>query len=625
MPSRESGPRLRLGVVVLVIALGSGFGPRPIRATTQSVADLSGIYAGHIGVERLSRPYGYIAPGDSLRLQLCLVNRGTVDTGSVTGELLAVNRVASPSEPQVFGVLQAGWEICRYFDIVVDGSCGMTVVPTLRLTAGQAEPRDLWLPYLHIGQWREFSGESFSDVFGPELPPGWTTQSLSGTPNPWFIKDTVPPTHRSRAFIADPGTVSDSVLTGPSFRVPLIGAHVEFQHAFDLEGLVDGGVLEISIDGGAFRDIIAAGGIFQRGGYNGVVVRGPLAGRPTWTGSSKGDYLTTVLLPPQASGSTAVVRWRMATDAGGPGLGWSVAYRYLDMPVCGEAVPANIDVDRKSELALYRPDDGRWSFLESRSGYTHPVTFSWGADADVPVAGDFDGDGLADITIYRPSTGHWFILRSTSNFTVWDTVQWGIPGDIPAPGTFAGAGPSDITVFRPSHGTWHIIYLGNTVHRTVEYQLGGSGDVPAPADFDGDTRSDFAVFRPSTGEWLVLLSTTAFDSIVGYQWGTAGDIPVPGDYDGDRKADLAVYRPSNGTWYILSSASGFTVGYGYVWGLSTDVPVPGDYDGDGRVDITVWRPSSGHWFILKSGTQFTQWDTFEWGDARDVPVLGPRR
>ena len=33
----------------------------------------------------------------------------------------------------------------------------------------------------------------------------------------------------------------------------------------------DGGVLEISIGGGAFQDILAAGGTFGVGGYNGTI------------------------------------------------------------------------------------------------------------------------------------------------------------------------------------------------------------------------------------------------------------------------------------------------------------------------------------------------------------------
>src|SRR5439155_2749609 len=83
----------------------------------------------------------------------------------------------------------------------------------------------------------------------------------------------------------------------------------------------DGGVLEISIDGGAFQD--AAGFIFQ-GGYNGTISTccgNPLAGRQSWTGSSGGFITTSVTLP---QGHTIALRWRMGSDNGGSGQGWRI-------------------------------------------------------------------------------------------------------------------------------------------------------------------------------------------------------------------------------------------------------------------------------------------------------------
>ena len=48
-----------------------------------------------------------------------------------------------------------------------------------------------------------------------------------------------------------------------------------------------GAVLEISIDGGAFADIIDAGGSFVTGGYGNTIsdaTDSPIGGRPAWTG-----------------------------------------------------------------------------------------------------------------------------------------------------------------------------------------------------------------------------------------------------------------------------------------------------------------------------------------------------
>jgi hypothetical protein len=83
-------------------------------------------------------------------------------------------------------------------------------------------------------------------------------------------------------------------------------------------------VLEVSIDGGPFQDILAAGGFFGQGGYNGTISAccgNPLAGRNAWTGSSGGFIETDVGLP---QGHTIVLRWRMGTDSSVSGQGWRI-------------------------------------------------------------------------------------------------------------------------------------------------------------------------------------------------------------------------------------------------------------------------------------------------------------
>src|SRR6185369_1053891 len=84
----------------------------------------------------------------------------------------------------------------------------------------------------------------------------------------------------------------------------------------------DGGVLEISINGGAFTDIVTAGGSFVTGGYTGAIATNfssPIAGRQAWSGISGGGatpvYITTTANLPAASlGQPTVLRWRVATD-----------------------------------------------------------------------------------------------------------------------------------------------------------------------------------------------------------------------------------------------------------------------------------------------------------------------
>ena len=95
----------------------------------------------------------------------------------------------------------------------------------------------------------------------------------------------------------------------------MVSARLTFRHNFNFEASnvdpnlgFDGGVLELSTDGGnTFQDILAAGGSFVIGGYNRTISadRGsPIAGRRAWSGNSEG-FVTTRGEPPSGSDATA--------------------------------------------------------------------------------------------------------------------------------------------------------------------------------------------------------------------------------------------------------------------------------------------------------------------------------
>jgi len=95
------------------------------------------------------------------------------------------------------------------------------------------------------------------------------------------------------------------------------GVRLTFRNFFNLESGFDGGVLEISINGSAFQDIIAAGGSFVSGGYTLTLSTGfdnPLPGRQAWSGNSGGFITSTVNLPNSAEGQNVQFRWRMGND-----------------------------------------------------------------------------------------------------------------------------------------------------------------------------------------------------------------------------------------------------------------------------------------------------------------------
>ncbi len=182
--------------------------------------------------------------------------------------------------------------------------------------------------------------EKFDAVTPPALPPFWTAingidpdgvfwqTSASGLPSP--PADTAP----NAAWVNDPAFISDKYLDSPGISATESEyVRLTFRHNYNLEASeqdsnvgFDGGVLELSIDGGnTFQDFTVWGGIFETGGYNRTIAtnRGsPIAGRPAWSGNSGGFITTVVDLPSELL--NAVLRWRMASDNTGSSEGWRV-------------------------------------------------------------------------------------------------------------------------------------------------------------------------------------------------------------------------------------------------------------------------------------------------------------
>jgi hypothetical protein len=265
------------------------------------------------------------------------------------------------------------------------------------------------------------------------------------------------------------------------------------------------------------------------------------------------------------------------------------------------------DGSNKTDIAVFRPSEGKWYISNSSNGSPRVSTF--GVSGDVPVPGDYDGDGKADLAVYRRSQGTWNILFSTSGTDI--SLPMGQFADIPAPGDYDGDGKTDSVLFRPSEGNWHIRFAGGG-SQTKSFGL--NGDVPAPGDYDRDRKTDFAVFRPSEGRWHILNSSTGLVRVI--TLGVSGDIPAPGDYNGDGRTEPTVFHPPNGLWSIHNLETGQTQSFG--WGLSTDIVATGDYDGDGKTDVAGYRPSESSWYILKSSDGAPL--VIQWGISGDIPA-----
>ena len=145
--------------------------------------------------------------------------------------------------------------------------------------------------------------------------------------------------------MSDTAVVSDKVLDSRPIAISSASAQISFRNWFSFEfsdgTFWDGGVLEVSINGGAFVDVThpsVSNGTFVSGGYNGTIdgtADNPLSGQSAWASSSGGYITSTINLIPALQGQSIVLRWRCGTDQAEGGPGWHVD----SLTVTGGACP----------------------------------------------------------------------------------------------------------------------------------------------------------------------------------------------------------------------------------------------------------------------------------------------
>ncbi len=300
-----------------------------------------------IGAESCSPANGAVDPRETVTVNLPLRNVGTTPTSNLVATLLTGGGVLSPSGPQSYGSLSPiGPAVSRPFSFLSGGTCGGLITATLHLQDGATDLGNVTYTFGSGGLIASFS-ENFEGVTAPALPAGWTATVTGTTPPPAWATTT------SAGFFVSPpngaatgstASVAESRLDSPAIAVPSgLSGQVSFQNNYSMETGFDGGVLEISISGGPFADIIAAGGSFVSGGYNQTIsatFSSGIAGRMAWSGTgtagSTGFITTRVNLPAAALGQNIVLRWRAAFDSSvsPAGAGWRIDDVSLSVFTC---------------------------------------------------------------------------------------------------------------------------------------------------------------------------------------------------------------------------------------------------------------------------------------------------
>lgn len=362
---------------------------------------------------------GNIDPGETVTLRYTVRNIGPGTTTNLTATLLAGGGVTSPSGPVNLGMVGPNGTTFGDFTFTASGSCAGTITLVFKFAEGATDLGTQSITFT-LGQTVPAAPtftENFDSVTPPALPAGWVTTN-SGAAVPWTTTTAfsqTPPNSAGSSTDAIAAATGQNDLTSPAIPIPAAPStgsnprvQLSFQNNYNTEGGFDGMVLEISINGGAFQDILAAGGSFEQGGYNSVFNGTPgLAGRQGWTGDSGGFVPTVVNLPASSYGQNAQLRWRCSYDSNtapaGSGTRIDTVSIYAVSTICCLPTPNPISaVSRKSHNGpTFDVDLLTGSRIECRApgaGNSHQVIVTFPATVTVGGVTVTSKDGLAMAT-----------------------------------------------------------------------------------------------------------------------------------------------------------------------------------------------------------------------------------
>jgi hypothetical protein len=264
---------------------------------------------------------GAVDPGETVTVNLPINNSGGTPTTNLVATLQATGGVTPITTSQNYGAIGVNGTVTRAFQFSASGKCGDFITATLQLQDG-ATGYGVVTYQIRLGNilTNTVWSQNFDGVVAPALPPGWNAVIAAGPVSPWMTNNFTPDSSPNSVSASTPDQMSDNQLVSPVVNIPAGNAAITFSHRWDLEEEYDGGILELSVNGGPFTEIIAAGGTFVTGGYTGTISAGfgsPIAGKNAWTGDDNSSYTTTTIsLPGSALGKPAQFRWRLASDDG---------------------------------------------------------------------------------------------------------------------------------------------------------------------------------------------------------------------------------------------------------------------------------------------------------------------
>ncbi|MGI9242124.1 MAG: choice-of-anchor J domain-containing protein, partial [Verrucomicrobiales bacterium] len=293
--------------------------------------------ATRILAESNSGANGVADPRETVQFGVTLSNQGNLAANNLVANITGPSGFTGFETSDTSSSLAPSASTELLFLFAQDGQCGDTIELTVTLTADGGYSQSLAIP-LELGTIGAAGllDEGFDGASA--LPAGWS-QSLIGGGSAWVTSTARADSPSRSAFSAGVSSAGEALLVSPSVMVGSSGATLSFRHYYDLQSKVDGAVLEASLDGGDWFDLLNSAATVVSGDYNDSIrgnVNTPLRLNEVWTGASGGFVTTAVDLPATWGDQQVQFRWRLVHDSGTAGEGW-----YLDtvsyvsgVPVC---------------------------------------------------------------------------------------------------------------------------------------------------------------------------------------------------------------------------------------------------------------------------------------------------
>ncbi|MGY6631531.1 MAG: hypothetical protein ACXIUL_11035 [Wenzhouxiangella sp.] len=190
---------------------------------------------------------------------------------------------------------------------------------------------------------------------GGSLPAGWSTAGSSGAVT-WVTSTAQTHSGSHSMFAQNIASVSDQRLATPSVSLPgdAVSLFLNFQNWQSIEssasGCFDGGLLEISTDGGGSWAPVSEDHILNRP-YDGTISTSwsnPLGGLSGWCGDPRTSWERYAVNLANWAGQDVQFRFRFGTDSSVSRIGWHVDS--VDVRACVESLPPQIFQDRFEEM-----------------------------------------------------------------------------------------------------------------------------------------------------------------------------------------------------------------------------------------------------------------------------------